>query len=79
MSGVWRRVFEVLAQDAGNQYAISMPPSCMLTRTELVQKGDSNKQVTGRSHDGLSTKIHATVDALAIAVRQLDIIFFLCK
>ena len=41
-----------------------MPPSCAPTSTALVQKGDPDKQTLGRSRGGLSTKIHATVDAL---------------
>ena len=41
-----------------------MRPSCAPTSTALVQKGDPQKQALGRSRGGLSTKIHATVDAL---------------
>ena len=36
----------------------------MPTSTALVQKGDPDQQALGRSRGGLSTKIHATVDAL---------------
>ena len=43
-SGVWRRVFEILAQAADNEYAFElMPPSCALTSTVLVQKGGSRQ------------------------------------
>ena len=43
-SGVWRRIFEALAQDADNEYAFeSMPPSCVPTSTALVQKGGSRQ------------------------------------
>lgn len=40
-----------------------MPPSCALTSTAQAAKGAS-AQAIGRSRGGLSTKIHATVDAL---------------
>ena len=40
------------------------PPSCAPTSTAQVQKGDPDKQALGRSKGGLSTRIHATFDAL---------------
>ena len=64
-TGVWQRVFEHLAQDADNEYAIeSTPPSCEPTSTVLGPKRGQQEQAIGRSRGGLSTKIHATTDAL---------------
>ena len=41
-----------------------MPLSYAPINTALVQKGDPDTQAIGRSRRGLSTKIHATADAL---------------
>ncbi len=56
-SGVWKKIFEMLAADADNEY----------TRTSAQRrrsKKDGEDQAIGRSKGGLSTKIHAMVDAL---------------
>lgn len=41
-----------------------MPRLCAPTSIVRVHRGDANAQAVGRSKGGLSTKIHATVDAL---------------
>jgi transposase len=64
-SGVWHRVFEHLASDADNEYA--MIDSTIVRAHQHsagAQRKASEDQAIGRSRGGLSTKIHALVDAL---------------
>ena len=65
-SGVWTRVFEVLAQDADNEHVMidSTIVRAHQRSAGTKKKGLENDQAIGRSRSGLSTKIHATVDAL---------------
>jgi hypothetical protein len=61
--GVWRRLFERLAADAGNEYAMI---DATIVRAHPHSAGARKKgcdQGLGRSQDGLSAKIHATTDA----------------
>ncbi|HMK90449.1 MAG TPA: IS5 family transposase [Methylocystis sp.] len=64
-SGVWERVFKELARDADNEYAMI---DATIVRAHQHSAGAQKKfgedQAIGRSKGGLSTKIHATVDAL---------------
>jgi transposase len=55
--GVWKAVFEHLAKDADNEYA-------MIDSTIVRAQKGGQSQAIGRSKGGLSTKIHTTVDAL---------------
>jgi hypothetical protein len=58
VSGVWAKLFRHLAAGADNEYA-------MIDSTVVrALKKDGEDQAMGRSQGGLSTKIHATVDAL---------------
>ena len=57
-------MFEALAQDADNEYAMIDATIVRAHQHSAGQKGDPDKQALGRSKGGLSTKIHATVDAL---------------
>lgn len=67
--GVWQQVFEVLAEDADNEYAAI---DATIVRAHQHRAGAPQKkpsdtcetQAIGRSSGGLSTKIHATGDAL---------------
>ncbi|WP_425361707.1 IS5 family transposase [Candidatus Tisiphia endosymbiont of Mystacides longicornis] len=62
---VWKKVFELLAQDADNEY--SMIDSTIVRAHQHsagAKKKSVDDQAIGRSKGGLSTKIHATVDAL---------------
>jgi len=62
--GVWERVFKHLAQDADNEYAMI---DATIVRAHQHSAGALKRgsdQAIGRSKGGLSTKIHATVDAL---------------
>ena len=64
-SGVWKKVFEILAADADNEYA--MIDSTIVRAHQHsagAQKQTAKTRQSGRSKGGLSTKIHALVDAL---------------
>ncbi len=62
-SGVWQQVFEALAQQAGNEYAMIGS-----TIVRAHQHGAGTKrgapQAIGHSRSGLNAKIHAAADAL---------------
>lgn len=62
-SGVWQRVFDALAAQTDNEYAMI---DATIVRAHQHRAGAkrSAQQAIGRSRGGLSTKIHATVDAL---------------
>ncbi|HEV2300541.1 MAG TPA: IS5 family transposase, partial [Stellaceae bacterium] len=64
-SGVWDRVFQQLACDADNEYAMI---DSTIVRAHQHSAGALKKsrddQAIGRSRGGMSTKIHALVDAL---------------
>ena len=65
-SGVWERVFKALAADADNEYA--MIDSTIVRAHQhsagALEKNRQGEEAIGRSRGGLSTKIHAMVDAL---------------
>jgi transposase len=64
-SGVWQRLFERLAGDADNEYA--MIDSTIVRAHQHsagARKDPGEDQAIGRSRGGLSTKIHVLVDAL---------------
>ena len=63
-TGVWARVFEHLAQDADNEYAMIDATIVRAHQHSAGAQKDGEDQAIGRSKGGLSTKIHATVDAL---------------
>ena len=64
-SGVWERVFTALGADADNEYAMI---DATIVRAHQHSAGARKKgggdEAIGRSRGGLSTKIHATTDAL---------------
>ena len=64
-SGVWEKVFQHLAGEADNEYALI---DSTIVRAHQHSAGARKKrgeeQALGRSRGGLSSKIHATVDAL---------------
>ncbi|HEX3996193.1 MAG TPA: IS5 family transposase [Acetobacteraceae bacterium] len=68
-SGVWERIFRHLAADAENEYAMI---DSTIVRAHQHSAGAQKKfgedQAIGRSRGGLSTKIHALVDALGNAI-----------
>ena len=65
-SGVWERAFQHLAADADNEFAMIDRHSIVRAHQHSAgaQKKLDENQAIGRSHGGLSTKIHALVDAL---------------
>jgi transposase len=62
-SGVFERIFKLLASDADNEY---MMIDATIVRAHQHSAGAQKKTATklGRSRGGLTTKIHALVDAL---------------
>ena len=64
-SGVWERVFQALAEDADNEYAMIDATIVRAHQHSAGAKDSSAEQEDiGRSKGGLSTKIHGVVDAL---------------
>ena len=64
-SGVWERIFQHLAADADNEYAMIDRYHCARSPAQRrCSKKTDTDQAIGRSRGGLSTKIHALVDAL---------------
>ena len=65
-TGVWQKIFEVLASDADNEYA--MIDSTIVRAHQhsagAQKKGRHDDQAIGRSKGGLTTKIHAICDVL---------------
>src|ERR1043166_7921067 len=61
-SGVWERVFKALAADADNEYA--MMDSELTSTARERPKNCQGEEAIERSRGGLSSKIHAMVDAL---------------
>ncbi|MCC4594490.1 IS5 family transposase [Xanthomonas campestris pv. phormiicola] len=62
-SGVWQRVFQALSEDADNEYAMIDSTIVRAHQHSAGAKG-GEPQAIGRSRGGLSSKIHAVVDAL---------------
>lgn len=64
-TGVWERVFRVLSEDSDNEYAMI---DSTIVRAHQHSSGAKHSraepEALGRSQGGLSTKIHAVVDAL---------------
>nr|WP_225907392.1 IS5 family transposase [Leptolyngbya sp. BL0902] len=63
-TGVWERLFRALANDADNEYQMIDSTIVRAHQHSAGAKGGMNAQCIGRSKGGLSTKIHATCDAL---------------
>jgi transposase len=63
-SGVWERMFQHLAADADNEYAMIDSTIVRAHQHSAGTKKAGEDQAIGRSRSGLSTKIHALVDAL---------------
>lgn len=63
-NGVWERVFQVLSEDSNNDYAMIDATIVRAHQHSAGAKGSSaEEEKIGRSKGGLSTKIHAVVDA----------------
>ncbi|MBS0648001.1 MAG: IS5 family transposase [Verrucomicrobia bacterium] len=63
-NGVWERVFNWLTTDADNEYGMIDSTIVRAHQHSASDKKKDEDQALGRSKGGLSTKIHATVDAL---------------
>jgi transposase len=63
--GVWEKVFKTLASDADNEWA-EIDATIVRAHQHSAggKKGAPEQEAIGRSAGGLSTKIHATTDAL---------------
>ena len=63
--GIWERIFEALGSDADNEYAMIDATIIRAHQHSAGAKASTPLQEDiGRSSGGLSTKIHAVVDAL---------------
>ncbi|WP_446684582.1 IS5 family transposase [Cyanobacterium sp. HL-69] len=63
--GVWEKVFQILAGDSDDEYAMIDSTIVRAHQHSAGAKGGiKTKEAIGRSTGGLSTKIHTTVDAL---------------
>jgi transposase len=66
---VWKRLFEHLAAEADNEYAMI---DSTIVRAPAQRRHTQRKMMMHRrSKGGLSTKIHALVDAIANPIRFL--------
>ncbi len=63
-TGVWERVFQQLGEDADNEYAMIDSTIVRAHQHSAGAKGEPESEAIGRSSGGVSTKIHAVVDAL---------------
>ena len=64
-TGVWERVFKLLADDSDNEYTMIDATIVRAHQHSAGAKHSSAEQEDiGRSKGGLSTKIHVVVDAL---------------
>lgn len=62
--GVWEAHFKDLAEDADNEYAIMDSTVVRAYQQSAGAQKNGGDEAMGRSQGGLSTKIHATIDAL---------------
>lgn len=64
-TGVWKRIFQTLTEDADNEYGMI---DATIVRSHQHSAGakhsSAEQEAIGRSRGGLSTKIHTTTDAL---------------
>jgi transposase len=63
--GVFAGIFDMLVRDADNEFMMLDGRSCAPTSTVPAPKKAGQNQAIGRSRGGLTTKIHAVVDAQA--------------
>jgi len=68
--GIWEKIFKVLGEEADNEYAMIDSTRIRAHQHSAGAKGSTPLQEDiGRSRGGLSTKIHAVVDALGNPTR----------
>jgi len=67
--GVWERIFKAIAADPDFEYLMVDGSIVRVHQHGAAQKITQQDEAQGRSRGGLSTKIHAAVDALGNPVR----------
>jgi IS5 family transposase len=67
----WAHIFEALSVDQYLEYLMVDGSICRVHQHGAQPKEDQEKEAVGKSLGGLSTKIHAAVDALGNPVRLL--------
>jgi transposase len=67
----WAHIFEALSVDQDLEYLMVDGSICRVHQHGAPPKEDQEKEAVGKSRGGLSTKIHAAVDALGNPVRLL--------
>lgn len=68
--GVWEKIFQVLSEDADNEYIMIDATIVRAHQHSAGAKGTSAEEENiGRSAGGLSTKIHTVTDALGNPIR----------
>lgn len=65
-SGVWASLIKTLANDPENEYAMIDATIVRARQHSAGARKKGSNEAIGRSRGGLTTKIHAIVDALAI-------------
>ena len=66
---MWQQIVEVLAQAADNEYATIDSTIVRAHQHSAGARGNPASEALGRSKGGMSTKIHATCDALGNPTR----------
>ncbi len=69
--GHWQHIFEGLSKDADFEYLMIDGSITRVHQHGAPKKSDQEAEAVGKSRGGLSTKIHAAVDALGNPVRLL--------
>ena len=69
--GVWASIFTLLALDADNEYAMIDSTVVRAHQHSAGARKADGDQAIGRSKGGLSTKIHALVDALGNPMKAI--------
>src|SRR5215471_3310154 len=69
-SGVFERIFKVLASDHDNEYMM-IDATIVRASAQCRRTKKNGEQAIGRSRGGLTTKIHALVDALGNPVEVM--------
>lgn len=71
VKGVWHRIIEALSADPDLEYLMIDGSIVRVHPHGAPQKAEQDSEAVGKSRGGLSTKIHAAVDALGNPVRLL--------
>ncbi len=69
--GVWNRIFESLSDDPDLEYLMVDGSIVRVHQHGAPKKTEQDSEAVGKSRGGLSTKIHAAVDALGNPIRLI--------